>query len=987
MEPNLDAEALPDELRDRLKCLAHDRFGQVRRGGKSEVIAPRRQVLRQDFERALDRRQRPIDGSQQLHLAGHALVLTAEYAEGHDDRDGGEEARPSAGWGFDTHGESGVSSRRRHRASAPWPILATKSSLATICANSDYPMNRSLAAQARALPVYAHEAEILDAVRNHQVVVIEGPTGSGKTTQVPQILLDAEITDRVIGVTQPRRIAAVSVAWRIAEERGVAIGKDVGYAIRFDDQTSDATRLKVMTDGILLQEARGVHDFDNYGVIVIDEAHERTLNIDFILGLLRRALKGRADLRVVVSSATLQPALFQRFFRELGKDVPLVSIDARPFPVAIRYRPARYSDLDGLVDQICRHIQRICDAGEEGDILVFLSGQGPIQRCVKELGRLGIDRRAEVLPLYGALPREDQERIFAPGDRRKIVLATNIAETSITVAGVRHVIDSGRVKVMRVNPRTGVRALKEEFVSQASADQRAGRAGRVAPGTCIRMYRQEDYDAQQRFLDEEVMRLDLREVVLRMLDLGVEDPHKFALPTRPPRGRLKGAIRQLKAMGAIDGHMRLTERGRKMTAFPLSPPLARAVLEAAERFPDVVDDVLLLVSALGGRQPWVFTTDKESAARAAHKRFHHPKGDALTLLALLKDFKRQTKGRRPDYCARHHVDPDILGYTLHAHEQLVDICEKLGIEVEGGGGEDAVIRCLVAGFVDNLLISRGRMFETARGLRVAVHPGSALWRTDQRFLVSTDIIILRRPYAAQVSVIQGDWIREIDPELAQQWKVRARKKPLERKKVAAKELPPFIEVGGVQLPVSVDRGRPFVLIDSADIDRLKSVQTGTLERDVARVKTGIDVGGARFSPGVQLRTQLKLLRWMPLPSPGDDLTCTVPEGALLDVERNLHALQRHIDAVMIPMKPSRGKTAGWCALVANGVGGYWFEVLRGLRDALQTTVLSLEDLLGRLPPDDALEANVRGKLERFTTISESVKNAYGPKRKRRNRGR
>ena len=318
---------------------------------------------------------------------------------------------------------------------------------------------------ARLLPVYAHERELLDALKHHPVVVVEGPTGSGKTTQIPQMLLRAGIQGR-IGMTQPRRIAAVSVAWRIAEEQNVAVGEEVGYAIRFDDRTSDNTRIKVMTDGILLQEAQRDRMLSDYDVIIIDEAHERSLNIDFALGLLHGLLRIRHDLRVVVSSATLQPETFIRFFGDLGEDVPVVRIDARPFPVEIVWRPTDRAGPEDLPEAVAREVAAIHRSREPGHVLVFMPGEDAIKRTaaavmrhVPASGRSG-ERDLVVLPLYGALTREDQERVFDRfAGQRKVIVATNIAETSITIDDVRFVIDCGTAKVPRFSARTGILAL------------------------------------------------------------------------------------------------------------------------------------------------------------------------------------------------------------------------------------------------------------------------------------------------------------------------------------------------------------------------------------------------------------------------------------------------------------------------------------------------------------------------------------------------
>jgi len=452
-------------------------------------------------------------------------------------------------------------------------------------------------ATAGLLPVYAHETELLAALHRHQVVVVQGPTGCGKTTQIPQILMRSGMFGGVIGVTQPRRIAAVSVAWRIAEEQDVQIGAEVGYTIRFDDMSSSHSRIVVMTDGILLQEVRKDPDLSRYGVILIDEAHERSLNIDFCLGLLHGIVARRPELRVLISSATLDPERFVEFFRDGVGEVPVVQIRAEPHPVEVIWRPLIGQDPDELADAMAREVATIHRGGHPGHILAFLSGEDAIRRTSAAIASQRLGKDLAVLPLYGALTREDQERVFEPfAGRRKVVLATNIAETSITIDDIRHVLDSGLAKVPRVSFKTGIMLLREEGISRASADQRKGRAGRTAPGRCVRFYSQDSYRQRPPFTDEEILRLDLSETVLRLIDLGVRDFEDFAFPTPPPLARLRGALDALLAMGAIDRERRLTHVGERMVPFPLSPQLARMVVEAAEQAPDVVDEVLVVAA-------------------------------------------------------------------------------------------------------------------------------------------------------------------------------------------------------------------------------------------------------------------------------------------------------------------------------------------------------------------------------------------------------
>lgn len=473
------------------------------------------------------------------------------------------------------------------------------------------------------MPIWQQQEAIVAAVRNHRVVVVEGPAGCGKTTQLPRMLLAAGLVPRRMGITQPRRIAAIGVASRIAFEEGVALGSEVGYSIRFDDRTGPETAVKVMTDGILLQEVRSDPLLSRYDIIMVDEAHERTLNIDFTLGLLLNILRQRSDLKVVISSATLHPGHFQKFFSNVVGPVPVLVVPTRMYPLTIHYAPPKGGSPAALVDATIDVICQMAHETQDGHILVFLPGEGIINRVAQGLAGAVIPR-AVVLPLYGRLPQKEQERVFLDtAPNRKIILSTNIAETSITIDGTVGVIDCGLHKLPWHDGRTGVTTLREEPISRASATQRAGRAGRTAPGIVVRLYREEDMHRRAEFGSEEILRIDLSEAVLRLIDLNIKDLERFDFPTPPPRGKLVGALRHLGALGAIDKDRNLTAIGRRMVPFPLMPALARMVVEANDRFAGALHDVLLAGAFLSVRSPFNYPQGKEEAAQAAHAKFRH----------------------------------------------------------------------------------------------------------------------------------------------------------------------------------------------------------------------------------------------------------------------------------------------------------------------------------------------------------------------------
>ncbi|MGM0578563.1 MAG: helicase-related protein [Myxococcota bacterium] len=828
------------------------------------------------------------------------------------------------------------------------------------------PTREELDRATRALPIYQYEDEIVRTIRDHRVVVVEGPTGSGKTTQLPRMLLRAGIgAPDILGVTQPRRIAAVSVAWRIAEEEGVDLGREVGYAIRFDDVTSADTKLKIMTDGLLLQEAHSDADFSAYGVVMVDEAHERSLNIDFTLGLLHRALSRRDDLKVIVSSATLRPELFQEYFRSVAGDVPLLHIESSTHPVKVRYRPPPSEHPDEVAEATASEIAQIHRRGDPGHVLAFLTGEGMIRHTEAQLLNRGLGRKDMViLPLFGRLTREEQERIFLewPG-RRKVVLATNIAETSITIPDVRHIVDTGLAKVPRVNPRTGITALHAEGVSQASAAQRAGRAGRTAPGEAIRLYAKHDLEHRPEYTDEEILRLDLTSVVLRLIDLGIHDVEDFPFPTPPPRRRLKAALRSLKSMNAIDGHRRLTDIGRRMVPFPADPPLARMIVEAADRFPDAVDDVLVVAAFLSGRPPYLFPAGEEQEARDAQERLAHPLGDHTT---AVQTYRRWLDARdRESFCEAHYLDPNIMEFMAKAHEQFADIAETLGITVGRGADPEAVVRCVAAGFADRVMASKGRDFEGPGGVAVGLHPGSVLFGERHRFIVATEIVDTRRPWARAASVLRPEWIERIDPDLARSLGIR-RRKAGRKPKVDLSRVPSAVRVGKVALPVTIVRGEPRLEIRVEQVPDLLDADPSSVSDAQLSFRSRIAAGHHHFAQGWPLGVILALLPYMPLPAPGAHLDRDVPQGILMEADRNLHELGRWFDRILTPSLPHKGKRPGWLTLVANGAGGYWFEVLTSFKDALEATSDALEDLADHLPDADPLQerlAEVRPKVD------------------------
>ena len=634
----------------------------------------------------------------------------------------------------------------------------------------------------RALPIWQQRDTILDAFSRHRVIVVDGPPGCGKTTQLPQMLREAGVLARQMGITQPRRIAATSVAQRIADEMGVQVGEEVGYAIRFDDSTSPRTQIKVMTDGILLQETRGDEALSAYDVIMVDEAHERSLNIDFTLGLLLQAMQLRPSLKVVVSSATLPPGEMEAFFAPVASVVPVVRIHSRTFPIDVRHADWPQSNSpDALAEAVVEQLERVFAQTHEGHVLVFFPGEAAILRTQEAL-RARPFANTRVLALFGRLPQREQALVFDEElTRRKIVLSTNIAETSITIDGVRAVIDLGLQKLPYFQARTGVQALREEMVSRASAEQRAGRAGRTGPGLVVRLYPKSAMEELPAFGREEILRIDLSEAVLRLVDLGIRDVEEFALPTPPPPGKIRAALAHLHLLGAIDSKRRLTPVGQKMVHYPLTPALARMVVEALELFPEALNDVLIVGALLSVRSPFTYPAGQEEAARQAKSRLRHPSGDALTLLGAYHRFVNATD--RPAFCKINFLEPDAMAFIVRAHAQLQEIAVSRGARVPARRAQpEAVLQCLLAGFADKVLRKTNWGYQTLQEVDVSLHPSSVLYGSRHPYLVANELVQSghRGIGAFGVSAVQQAWLARACPEAARRWGADARPRTPER---------------------------------------------------------------------------------------------------------------------------------------------------------------------------------------------------------------
>ncbi len=624
-----------------------------------------------------------------------------------------------------------------------------------------------------ALPVVSAKAEIADAIRDHQVVILCGETGSGKTTQLPKICLElGRGRDGLIGHTQPRRIAARSVARRIADELSTGVGGTnglVGYKVRFGDVTGPSCVVKLMTDGILLAETQGDPSLDRYDTIIIDEAHERSLNIDFLLGYLRQLLPRRPDLKVIITSATIDPEAFSAHFG----GAPIIEVPGRSYPVEMLYRPVEPEN----EDLRSAELRSIVDAARElchetaGDILVFLSGEREIRETAKALRDADLPR-AEILPLYARLSVAEQQRIFKPHKGRRIVLSTNVAETSLTVPGIRSVIDPGTARISRYSARSKVQRLPIEEISQASANQRAGRCGRVGPGTCVRLYSEENYEEREPFTAPEILRTNLASVILQMKSLRLGEVDRFPFVEAPKIGQVRDGYRTLFELGAIEdptGHGGLTAIGKELAHLPLDPHLGRMIVAARDE--NALREVLVIASALAVQDPRERPIDARDAADEAHAEFVDDDSDFVTLLNLW-DHYHELAPKKSRSALQRELKKRFISYVrmrewIDVHTQLKSMLRERGVGMSGQDAPyDRIHRAILAGLISNIGVRKeGSEYAGAHSGLFYIFPGSGLFEARPQWVVASEVVETTRRYARTVARIRPAWIEAVAPHL------------------------------------------------------------------------------------------------------------------------------------------------------------------------------------------------------------------------------
>ncbi len=630
------------------------------------------------------------------------------------------------------------------------------------------------------LPISSRRDDIAAALEQHQVIVVAGETGSGKTTQLPKLCLEMGYGARgLIGHTQPRRLAARSVASRIAEELDEPLGRGIGYQVRFADQSSDATWVKLMTDGILLAEIQQDRFLNDYEVLIVDEAHERSLNIDFLLGYLKRLVRRRPNLKVIITSATIDVDKFAAHF----DDAPVISVSGRTYPVDVLYRDGKELEQqaseqgeDWLVHGVRSALETIEDLDRQrgkgpGDVLVFLSGEREIRELAAALRR-SCDSGTQILPLYARLGQAEQRRVFESHRGRRIILSTNVAETSLTVPGIVYVIDSGLARISRYSVQSKVQRLPIERISRASADQRAGRCGRVTAGTCIRLYSEEDYLSRPEFTDPEIQRTNLSSVILQMLMLGLGDIERFPFVEPPDQRSINDGYRLLHELGAIDAQRRITAVGRAMARIPADPRLARMLIEADRRH--CLHEMLIIVSALSIQDPRETPAEQREAARQCHRRHAHPRSDFLSFVQLFELYETQRQSLSQNqlrrFCRENFLSFMRMREWRETHRQLLLACEQQGLR-QGRRRHDeldyeGIHRAILAGSLNQVgARTDNRRYTGSRGRVFSLFPGSTLASSPPRWVVTAELIETSRLFATLAAAVEPEWIVEAAGEL------------------------------------------------------------------------------------------------------------------------------------------------------------------------------------------------------------------------------
>ncbi len=789
------------------------------------------------------------------------------------------------------------------------------------------------------LPVYRHRTKILKALQKSQVIVVESPTGSGKTTQIPQILYNEGFAEHgIIGVTQPRRIAAVSVSRFIAEQVKTRIPRIVGYKMRFEDMTDQSTKIKIMTDGILLQELKADYSLSKYSVIMVDEAHERSLNIDFILGLLKNILNIRPKFKVIVSSATINAEVFSEYF----DGCPIVKIESEAFPVETKFTPpVPENDTDAMFKKILEIVEYAEEKKIKGDILIFLSGERTIKECITVLKHTPFNRKLKILPLYSRLSTEEQENVFKScRGKRKIIVATNIAETSITIDGITIVIDSGYAKMNYFHPDSYTSSLVEIPISRASCNQRKGRAGRTRPGICYRLYSEKDYSSRPLFTTEEIYRTDLSEVILRMAEIGISEFENFDFISPPGKQEISSALDTLRLLEAVDENRGLTEIGRMMTQFPILPKHSRIIAEAVKRYPSVMEEVITAVSFLTSSSPFLLPQGEELEARKAHHNFRDPYGDFYSYIRLLKGYVKSRD--RDEFCIQYYLEAKTMKEILNIKYQLEEIVSDMGIPVLHGGSIADYLCAVSRGLIQSVCIRTGKnLYRSLTAEKIQIHPGSVMFKKTPDYMVAGEIVRTSRRYARSVSPLKENWLERIYPSLPESLKARKYASVRIRKK---KDFTNKIKIGPEVFPITMEKGRnKVVILDWHKISTLAAKLNPDMLTDYKKLKGKVVFKEYEIFSGQRLNTILKII-----PKLDRNKLRIIPkwDSRNLKYPEDADRIFANLDSLLCLCRArKKSKKLGFLTLVTEGGGVYWFRCIQKYYSAVSGSLSGLESLI------------------------------------------
>ncbi|MCL2441160.1 MAG: ATP-dependent RNA helicase [Treponema sp.] len=846
------------------------------------------------------------------------------------------------------------------------------------------------------LPVYRNQEKILLMLKENQALVVESPTGSGKTTQLPVILHEAGFSGSgIIGVTQPRRIAAVSVSEFIARQCKTSIPGLIGYKMRFADKTNHETKIKIMTDGILLQEMKLDPWLSKYSVLLVDEAHERSLNIDFILGLLKRVLESRKDFKVIISSATINAEVFSEYFN----NCPIVKIEAQRFPVTMVYDAVNNEQRAGNKEQrtdsnvnfrgnisaeeaILMKIEtittRFISEKRSGDILIFLSGEKMIKECMNRLTFSSVGKFLHIVPLYGRLGKEEQEKVFenVPKGKTKVVISTNIAETSVTIDGITAVIDSGLAKLNWYNPLTYTSSLIESPISIASANQRKGRAGRTQEGTCYRLYSRKDFENRSLYTTEEIFRTDLSEVILRMADLGITDFEDFDFIAAPEKAGLLSGIETLNLLDALENDRSLSNIGKLMTEFPLAPRQSRIIVEAIMRYPDVIRETIIAAAFLSTQSPYILPPGEETDARQAHHRFRDDNGDFVSYLKLFKSYNDSTN--KVNFCEKNYLDERAMAEIVNVTMQLEEILANMKIPVHYRSQSltieeiDDYLCCIGRGMIQFVCTREGKgkmgSYRSLTADKIIIHPGSVMFRIDPQFIVAGEIVRTSRMYAMSVSPLSktvlnriGVWNnqedlsrgrRDAEGIFREKLSQRRRGAEIAEKKRGRKErdFTNNIKICGEVFEIITVKGKKTVVLQWDKLQRIRdNISCDTAYKGM-KGKIILKKRGTNIEYNLLAGEKLNLiLSLTPTLDADSAFSRAWPRKENYDSGEKLSALLKHMDSLAKPVVwKKNSKDLGFLGLFTDEEGNYWFRASRGFHTSLNESLSSLESLIDEL---------------------------------------